>query len=277
MSKQTIFQKFKDMQAVGNISRIQVDTVASLINQRCPDDILTVDGSSGSHAVMLRYVAEGVDLIVDNFDIVISDRASSSRSKVNNSEEGIRAALDLLGVRAGSTQAIVLRSILSTFKCNEGAWAGKWCCLTIVVEKHTVTALVDPATTDVTLYDSTGAVCGTTTGLDTSKPELIIECIDLYIGNSDKIVSNKKSDELAVRTSFFTDNRETSTKNSFSESGSRVSLSKSRGAQEGSISLGEVRVILNGMSDMSFDNCQGTFADGWNEAIATISSRLRIE
>lgn len=89
MSRQTIFDKFKDIQAIGNISRVQVDTVAYLITQRCPDDILSVNGNSGSHTIVLRYLAEGVDLIVNNFDIVISEHTLNGCRKVNNSKRAL--------------------------------------------------------------------------------------------------------------------------------------------------------------------------------------------
>lgn len=298
MSKPTIESKFAEICAKGVIAPIQIAPVTRLIDTQYPDDIRAIKGSSKSHVIMLEYYAEGISIAVEVFKIVLKDHIHNDQIFIFNLDDEIALIQRLFAERVGYSQVAAIRAILASFNCT-AEWVENWCVLTVSIESYIVIVTVLSTTAAVDLYSANKELLRSTSGLDITKPELIVSCIAHSLKMIDKTVTVTTQSYPSAETSVFSGKRNytvDSPKVSFPEDDVQERLSQDGAyvkdvsvaakdisqlkvqqvSKSSCITIDEINKVLESLAYNVNDNCKGTFADGWREAIIAVVNRINL-
>ncbi len=281
MSSNSVKGTFAKWCETGHLPHIYSTPISAILDTVCPDTMEYL-----SNRVVMHYIPENVWVLLDNsYQIIIHEPDKTPLQFKFAHSDYLKKLQSIVDVRSHSLQAITIRSILDKFKISEAEWHGTLCSIPIDVNTYKVVILVSPQFTDIEFRNSSGTSITAYRNIQTANTKDILSWISFYCKTTDKTfitpdLSHAEDADAPNLKCMETENVQSlneDTNNMEPVSNHSVDYSSifTRKEKSHMIDVDRACQVLEELSEAVDKNWQGSFADGWKEAISAMTNRLR--
>lgn len=283
MKRRSIEEKLNNIRY--NMAPIQFEPVLKFIDLIYPDDISTVadiNYNDNGYNVNIDYYAYGIRVIVKIHTIVVVDFIKNTSVSFKFLDKCLTAVAELVAQRESLPQTMIIKSILNRFD-GEKEWISSWFKIHIFIQNESgINVVVRSKKASITLYykefvvDSTSEL-NVDSNIDSTNA--IIDQIIYYLNSADELVKKFKDSIYGKHTTVHNNasvntNIDTNASNNISVSSditpTRINLSKISNAS----TIESLKNVITDLLNIKNEQCQGTFSDGWKEALVTVMNRI---